>query len=278
MRIVVISGLSGAGKSTALKSLEDLGYYTADNLPPALWGELADRLRAAGVERVALGLDVRARAFLEEAEAALEGLRSRGEEVVLVFLEARPEVLLARYNLTRRAHPLGSGRLMREIEAERSILAPLRGRADWVIDTSEMGPGELAGHLARLLGEERPFLLRLISFGFKWGPPQVADLLLDARALPNPHWEDALRPRNGLDPEVAAYVFGEDTEPYYRALLETTRMAASAAREAGRNGYTVAVGCTGGRHRSVAVAERLARDLENAFEILVEHRDVEKDG
>lgn len=278
MRLVVISGLSGAGKSTALKSLEDLGYYTADNLPPALWGALGERLRQAGVERAAFGLDVRARPFLEEVGPALEALRAEGHAAQLVFLEARPEVLLARYNLTRRAHPLGSGHLMREIDAERRILAPLRGLADWVLDTSETGPGELADRLARLLGEERPFLLRLISFGFKWGPPQVADLLLDVRALPNPHWQDALRPRTGLDPEVAAYVFGEGAEPYYRALLETTRMAAAAARAAGRNGYTVAVGCTGGRHRSVAVAERLARDLGSDFEVLVEHRDVEKDG
>ncbi|WP_456410558.1 RNase adapter RapZ [Oceanithermus sp.] len=278
MRLVVISGLSGAGKSTALKSLEDLGYYTADNLPPALWGALGYRLRQAGVERAAFGLDVRARTFLEEVGPALEALRAEGHAAQLIFLEARAEVLLARYNLTRRAHPLGSGHLLREIDAERHILAPLRGLADWVLDTSETSPGELADRLAHLLGEERPFLLRLISFGFKWGPPQVADLLLDVRALPNPHWQDALRPRTGLDPDVAAYVFGEGAEPYYRALLKTTRMAAAAARAAGRNGYTVAVGCTGGRHRSVAVAERLARDLGSDFAVLVEHRDVEKDG
>lgn len=278
MRVVVISGLSGAGKSTALAHLEDLGYFAVDNLPPALWSELVQRLAGAGVERVALGLDVRARPFLAEAPEALEALASGGAQVALVFLEARPEVLLARYNLTRRAHPLGSGHLLREIETERGLLAPLRGRADWVLDTSETGPGQLGEKLTRLLGEARPFVLRLLSFGFKWGPPQVADLLLDARALPNPHWDEALRPRTGTDPEVAAYVFSAEAEPYYRALRETARLAAAAARTAGRSGYTVAVGCTGGRHRSVAVVERLARELGADFEIEREHRDVGKEG
>ena len=278
MRIVVISGLSGAGKSTALAHLEDLGYFAVDNLPPGLWAELLQRLAEAGAGRVALGLDVRARAFLDETPSALDALARAGTRPVLVFLEARPEVLLARYNLTRRAHPLHGGHLLREIETERRLLASLRGRADWVLDTSETGPGELGERLARLLGEERPFTLRLLSFGYKWGPPQVADLLLDARALPNPHWDEALRPRTGLDPEVAAYVFSGEAEPYYRALKETAERAAAAARTAGRSGYTVAVGCTGGRHRSVAVVERLARELHEDFEVEREHRDVGQEG
>jgi len=278
MRVVVISGLSGAGKSTALAHLEDLGYFAVDNPPPGLWPGLLQRLAEAGAGRIALGLDVRARAFLDEAPSALDALARAGTRPVLVFLEARPEVLLARYNLTRRAHPLHGGNLLREIETERRLLASLRGRADWVLDTSETGPGELGERLARLLGEERPFTLRLLSFGYKWGPPQVADLLLDARALPNPHWEEALRPRTGLDPEVAVYVFSGETEPYYRALKETAQLAAEAARAAGRSGYTVAVGCTGGRHRSVAVVERLARELHEDFEVEREHRDVGQEG
>ncbi len=275
---MVISGLSGAGKSTALAHLEDLGYFAVDNLPPRLWEALLDALAGSGQEKVALGLDVRARAFLGESEPALAALRARGIATQLIFLEARPEVLLARYNLTRRAHPMGQGHLLRGIEAERELLAALRGRADWVIDTSARGPGELGEQLTALLGEARPFVLRLLSFGYKWAPPQVADLLLDARALPNPHWEEALRPRTGRDPEVAAYVFADERhEPYYQALRETAVRAAEAARAAGRSGYTVAVGCTGGRHRSVAVVERLARELADRFAIEKEHRDVDKD-
>ncbi|WP_456445660.1 RNase adapter RapZ, partial [Oceanithermus sp.] len=245
MRVVVISGLSGAGKSTALAHLEDLGYFAVDNLPPALWTELVATLKAAGVRRVALGIDARARAFLDAATFAIDAVAGAGAEPVLVFLEARPEVLLARYNLTRRTHPLRGGHLLREIEAERGLLAPLRGRADWILDTSETGPGELGQRLAQLLGEERPFVLRLISFGYKWGPPQVADLLLDVRALPNPHWEEALRPRTGTDPEVAAYVFSGEAEPYYRALKETATRAAAGGGRGGGSGGNGGVG--GGR-------------------------------
>jgi len=277
MRLVVISGLSGAGKSTALKALEDLGYFASDNLPPALWSDLAVRLADAGVEKAALVVDSRARAFLSEAPAALACLREGGVAVTLVFLEARPEALLRRYNLSRRAHPLGEGHLLREIESERELLAELRGAADWIIDTSQTTPGELADELATLLAEKRPFVLRLISFGFKWGPPQVADLLLDVRALANPYWREDLRSKSGLEPEVAAHVFAGGEE-YYQALELTTRLAAEAARESGRRGYTVAVGCTGGRHRSVAVAERLAAELKSEFDVEVEHRDVAKDG
>ncbi len=277
MRLVVISGLSGAGKSTALKALEDLGYFASDNLPPALWSDLAARLADAGVEKAALVVDSRARAFLAEAPKALACLRESGVAVTLVFLEARPEALLRRYNLSRRAHPLGEGHLLREIESERELLADLRGAADWIIDTSQVTPGELANQLTTLLAEKRPFVLRLISFGFKWGPPQVADLLLDVRALANPYWREDLRSKSGLEPEVAAHVFAGGEE-YYQALELTTRLAAEAARKSGRRGYTVAVGCTGGRHRSVAVAERLAAELAPEFDVEVEHRDVAKDG
>jgi len=273
----VITGLSGAGKSTALKALEDLGYFASDNLPPSLWPGLTAELTEAGIEKAALVIDSRARPFLAETPAALERLRSAGVATTLVFLEAREETLLGRYNLSRRVHPLGQGHLLREIEDERRLLADLRGAADWVLDTSDTSPGELADRLATLLGETRPFVLRIISFGFKWGAPQVADLLLDARALPNPHWEDDLRPLTGLQAEVASYVFSQGDE-YYQALKRTVSLAAASARAAGRRGYTVAVGCTGGRHRSVAVAQRLASELASEFDVEVEHRDVEKDG
>lgn len=277
MQLVVVTGLSGAGKSTALKALEDLGYFASDNLPPSLWPGFVAELAAAGVEKAAVVIDSRAGRFLQQTSRALERIEGDGVDATLVFLEARPETLLRRYNLSRRAHPLGQGHLLREIEDERRLLAELRGAADWIIDTSDVAPGELADKLAKLLGETRPFVLRLISFGFKWGPPQVADLILDARALPNPHWVDGLRPLTGLQEEVAAHVFSAGDD-YYQALKKTVEMAAAAARDAGRSGYTAAIGCTGGRHRSVAVAERLAGELADVFEVEVEHRDVAKDG
>ncbi len=275
MRFVVVSGFSGAGKSTALRALEDLGYFTVDNLPPSLWLQLAEKLSAAAIEKAAVVVDSRAKDFLNEAGRSLSELRSSGVSTILVFLEARPEVLLRRYNLSRRAHPLGSGHLLREIEQERRLLAELRGMADWTIDTSNKDPGDLAARLAALLGEKRPFVLRLISFGFKWGPPQVADLVLDARALPNPYWREELREHNGLEKSVSDYVFSGDGE-YYQAISKACRLAAAAARKSGRSGYTVAVGCTGGRHRSVAVVARLAQELADEFDVEVEHRDVEK--
>ena len=243
----------------------------------ALWGltfsSLYPGLMTLASRIARPGMDARALAFFQDLEEVLEALRP-----TVVYLEARPEVLLRRYNLTRRVHPLGAGNLMREIAEERRALAGLRGRAHLVVDTSELSPRGLKEALARFLGEEGGFLLRLVSFGFKWGPPQEADLVLDVRPLPNPHYDPALRPRTGLDPEVRRYVFSEAAEPYYRALLAVAGLAAEGARAEGRAFYTVAVGCTGGRHRSVAVAERLAEELSGRFAVEVVHRDVEREG
>ncbi|WP_018111907.1 RNase adapter RapZ [Thermus igniterrae] len=272
MRFLVLTGLSGAGKTTARGFLEDLGYFMVDNLPPGLWKPLLEELSPRGVARAGVVLDARALAFLEGLEEVLEELKP-----TVLYLEARPEVLLRRYNLTRRLHPLGAGNLMREIGEERKALGPLRARAHLILDTSELTPRALKEALVRFLGEEAGFVVRLISFGFKWGPPQEADLVLDVRPLPNPHYDPGLRPKTGLDPEVRAYVFQEAQEPYYRALLAVAGLAAEGARQEGRAFYTVAVGCTGGRHRSVAVAERLAEELSGRFRVEVSHRDVEKE-
>jgi UPF0042 nucleotide-binding protein len=274
MQFVVLSGQSGAGKTTARFVLEDLGYFSVDNLPPVLWVPLVQTLEAGGVSKAAVVLDIRARAFLDSLPQALQALSP-----LIVFLEARAEVLLRRYNLSRRVHPLGTGDLLREIERELAVLAPLRERADLVIDTSEKTPRELQAILEEALGEKRGFLLRLVSFGFKWGPPQDADLILDVRGLPNPYYEPHLAPKPGTDPEVSAYIFRHpQDEGLYRTLLTTAGLSAQKAQDSGRAAYTVGIGCTGGRHRSVAVVERLAQELSSRFRIETEHRDLTKEG
>ncbi len=274
MQLVLLSGLSGAGKTTARFALEDAGYYTVDNLPPPLWPELVERLAGVGVERAAIVVDVRAAPWIGTLEAVLAGLRARAGTTA-IFLEARPEVLLRRYNLTRRVHPLGTGQLTRELQRERAALAPVRVLADFVIDTSDLAPRELKARILDLLGAGRRFLLRLVSFGFKWGLPQDADLVLDARGFPNPYYRPELKDRPGLNPEVQAYVL-KGQEDRYQAMLALLGFAAEAAEREGRKGYTAAVGCTGGFHRSVALVLRLAEDLSSRFEVEVAHRDLEK--
>lgn len=272
MRFVVLSGQSGAGLTSARMALEDLGYFSVDNIPPQLWADLLQTVEARGIHKVVVVVDIRARNLLSEVEAVLNHLKP-----FIIFLEARSDILLKRYNLSRRLHPLGIGNLLREITEERLVLAPLRDRADLVIDTSERSPRQLKEALEAALGEEEGFLLRIFSFGFKWGPPQDADLVLDVRSLPNPHYDPTLKARPGTDPEVAAYVFADkQNEPLFRTLLATIGLSAEGARQTGRAAYTVAIGCTGGQHRSVAVAERLAQELSSRFRVELEHRDLEK--
>lgn len=274
MDFVVVSGLSGAGKNTSLHALEDAGYFTVDNLPPHLWEALHDLAASRGLGKVAVSTDARTRDFLGELPHNWDALRSRGG-VRLLFLEAADEVLLQRYNLTRRAHPLGESSLLMDFELERDLLGPLRERADNVIDTTELSPRALAERVLGLLDVALHFDLRLQSFGFKHAPPRDADLVLDVRSLPNPYYVDALRDRSGRDDEVAAHVFS-DGDGYYQNLRAYVRDSAKRARDLGRRSYNVAIGCTGGRHRSVAVSERLARDLADLGARIVSHRDLDK--
>lgn len=272
MRLVVLTGQSGAGITTARLALEDLGYFAVDNLPPVLWPPLLQELQAAGLNRAAVVVDVRARAMMGSLAAILDQL-----DPVVIYLEARTEILLRRYNLSRRLHPLGLEALTKGLEAERLALAQLRDRAHLVVDTSERTPRQLKETLELALGDTESFVLRLLSFGFKYSPPSDTDVVLDVRAFPNPHWDAQLGALPGTDARVAAYVFGDPAlEDLYQHLYSTVAITAQAARQQGRAAYSVAVGCTGGRHRSVAIAERLARDLVSRFAIRIEHRDLEK--
>lgn len=275
MTFIVISGLSGSGKATALRTLEDAGFFVTDNLPPELWSALGDLAQARGLSKVAVTADARTRDFLSAALPSLERLKRRRDDVQVLYLEASDEVLLQRFNLSRREHPLGESSLMLDVKREQELLSGLRAAADRVIDTTSLSASAFSGQLLDWLGVDRDFDLRLTSFGFKHAPPRDADLVLDMRSLPNPYYEPALRPRTGLNPEVAAYIFAdEDSEQFYREVCEFVRDNVLRAQATGRRGYHVAVGCTGGQHRSVAVCARLERDLQDLGAHIVDHRDM----
>jgi len=278
VRLIVVTGLSGAGKSTARGALEELGYYAVDNLPPSLWPQLVETLRGRGQERVALVVDSRANLFLGDLSRALESLRQMGITPEVLFLQARDEVLLNRYGASRRAHPLGDASLAADVARERVLLGDLRAVADHLVDTSDFSERELRSRVIEAFGGELSFRLRLVSFGFKYGLPPDSDTVLDARSLPNPHYDPRLGPFSGLDPAVAEYVLSGVGQTFYRSALALVATSANLAVAEDRAGLTVSVGCTGGRHRSVAIVEQLARDLATRFRVVVQHRDVDKEG
>jgi UPF0042 nucleotide-binding protein len=279
--VVIVTGMSGAGRSTAADVLEDLGWFVVDNLPPALLPALLDldgqSQNAPG--RIGVVADVRSRQFFTHLNAAMEELAGRGIDPRVVFLEASDEALVRRFESVRRPHPLqGAGRVLDGIAAEREYLRELRADADLVIDTSVLNVHQLAAKLiSAFSGEEEPTVrATLVSFGYKYGIPVDADLVVDCRFLPNPHWVPELRPQTGLDAEVSDYVLAQKgaTEflDRYRDVLEL--LAEGFVRE-GKRYVTVAVGCTGGKHRSVAMAEALADRLRGGgMQTLVVHRDL----
>ena len=275
-RFVVLTGLSGAGKTTAMHALEDLGFYTVDNVPPSLWADLVTQAEASGHDRLAIGIDIRTRAFIDEVESVLDTLKQAKLIAEVVFLDASDDVLVKRYNLTRRTHPLGQAALSGDISTERLVLGPLRALADVVLDTTQFSAKDLKETLWERFGSEQRFHLRIMSFGFKRGVPIDADNVFDLRALPNPYYSPVLRPIDGRDERVQNYVFTPVTLEFYTQLCQFVSRLTSMAMVAGRRSYTVAVGCTGGQHRSVAVAERLAHDLADTFAPQIEHRDVEE--
>ncbi len=270
--VVVLTGVSGSGRTTALHALEDIGYFTVDNLPPALWGPL---VQSSGHERkLAIGIDIRARAFLQEAPAALEALAATGLRATVVYLDADEATLVRRFNFTRRTHPLAEGTLTEDLASERHALEGLRSLAEVVIDTTSMSAQELTQHLWDRFTSDSTFTLRLVSFGYKRGVPSDVDTVLDVRALPNPYYSETLRPLPGTDPEVQAYVFTPGALKLYSQLRNLTRALALGARAAGRSSYSIAVGCTGGQHRSVAVVDRLSHDLADTVRTQAQHRDL----
>ena len=282
--IVVVTGLSGAGRSTALRLLEDAGFFCVDNLPPGLAPALISLVDREGkLERIGLGIDVRTGAFLSGAEETLSELEALGHRVQVIFLDCADDVLVRRFSETRRPHALSrTGDLQGAISRERERLAGLRDRADIVIDTTDFSVHDLRHRLIDYIGRDpnRPsMVVRLLSFGFKYGVPVDADLVFDLRFLPNPHFVDALRPKTGLDPEVSAYVMNApETQQLLGHLGPLLDFALPHYAREGKAYLTVALGCTGGRHRSVAMAEELGRQLGGGHEVVVSHRDAQRAG
>jgi UPF0042 nucleotide-binding protein len=279
--LVIVTGVSGGGRSTVARALENVGYYVVDNLPQALMLDMAELAHRAGgtARHTAMVLDVRSRAFSTDLGGAVQALKERGYTPRVVFVDADDEVLIRRFESVRRSHPLqGDGRLAEGIAAERELLREAREAADVLIDTSHLNVNQLRSRVEELFGGEDARRLRVtvLSFGFKYGLPPDADFVLDARFLPNPYWVPELRDHSGLDADVSRFVLGQRgavsfVETYARLVNAT---APGFERE-GKRYLTVAVGCTGGKHRSVAIAEELVRRLrELRLSATAQHRDL----
>ena len=275
--IVIITGMSGAGRSTAAKSLEDLGWYVVDNLPPALLPtmlDLADRASLAGVAAI---VDVRSRAFSTDLKSAVSSLGARGVSPHVLFLEASDAVLVQRFENVRRPHPMqGGGTILDGIKAERELLREIRGDADIVLDTASLNVHELRARMQGYFTGKAATGLRLniVSFGYKYGLPVDADLVADCRFLPNPHWVPELRAMSGLDVPVRDYVLSQQgAADFLAAYLAVLEVSLAGFEREGKRYVTLAVGCTGGKHRSVAMAEQLAARLAGR-DVTVSHRDL----
>jgi UPF0042 nucleotide-binding protein len=278
VRIVVVTGLSGAGKSTALKALEDLDYYCVDNLPTPLLGKFVELVAAQRETfKAALGVDARGGEFLASAGATFAEVRRQGHAVEVLFLDASDDVLVRRFSETRRRHPLSGENVRAGLARERELLKPLRDEADAVVDTGRLNVHQLKGMVQERYGRSPGNLaVTLLSFAFKNGLPPEANVVLDVRFLPNPYFVEALSAGNGLQPAVAEYVLANaDAREFLARVQALLDFAMPTYEREGKTYLTIAIGCTGGRHRSVAVAEALARSLSARYNVAVRHRDLE---
>jgi RNase adapter protein RapZ len=279
--IVIITGMSGAGRSTAAKSLEDLDWFVADNLPPDLLPTMLDLAGRAqdAVPRLAAVVDVRSRAFSTDLKSVIGDLEARGARPYVVFLEASDETLVRRFESVRRPHPLQEGgRVMDGIAAERELLQDVRGEADLVLDSSELNVHELRARMRDSFGGDAATGLRVnvVSFGFKYGVPVDADMVADCRFLPNPHWVAELAAQTGQDEDVRRYVLGQPgAAEFLGAYVDAVRVTLAGYQREGKHFAMLAVGCTGGKHRSVVMAEEIAaRLVGSAATVRVVHRDL----
>lgn len=283
--MVVISGLSGAGKSNALRCFEDLGFFCIDNLPPQLLPKLVELCTQSGSEfnKIALGIDIREREFLKEFEYVLNELMNNGCPIEITYLDARDEVLIRRFSETRRPHPLAKDKPVIEgIILERERLKWLREQATLIIDTSDFNIHQLKGEILRHFlekGREKKIVVNIIAFGFKYGVPYDIDLLFDVRFLPNPNFVSNLKNMSGQDTEVADYLLSiPQTTNFLKKFFQFIDFLMSQYEQEGRYYLNIGVGCTGGRHRSVFIAERLKQHINDiGFETTIRHRDTERE-
>ncbi len=285
MKLVIVTGMSGAGKTIALKMLDDIGFYCVDNLPISLVDKFVQLVsEGTSIEKAALGLDIRSGEELGNLDEILENWRSSNVDVQVLFLDANDAVLIKRYKETRRTHPLaGAGRLENGIEKEREKLAFLKREADYIIDTSMLLTRELRKELEKIFLQDARYknmYVTVLSFGFKYGIPEDADLVFDVRFLPNPYYDEHLRPLTGQVQAVRDYVMqGGTADAFLKKLYDMIDFLLPNYINEGKNQLVIAVGCTGGKHRSVTIARALYEHLEAAGEygIRIDHRDIDKD-
>lgn len=283
LHLVIVTGMSGAGKTVAIQSFEDLGYFTIDNMPPTLLLKFLELIRQSkDNNKIALVVDMRSRSFFAEIRDILDDLESAEDlDFKILFLDATDGELVARYKETRRSHPLAAdGRVLDGIQLERELLAPLKNMSQNVIDTTELTPRNLRKAISEQFASQdnQPsFRVEVMSFGFKYGLPLDADLVFDVRFLPNPYYQKELRNLTGLDAPVFDYVMDhQESEEFYSHLIGLIEPILPGYQKEGKSVLTIAVGCTGGQHRSVAFAKRLADDLEKNWIVNRSHRDKDR--
>jgi RNase adapter protein RapZ len=276
MQIVIVTGLSGAGKSTALRALEDIEFTCVDNIPIPLLAQMVDHLAHEGDrDKLAIAIDARQRRNLAQWGGAITKLRGAGHRLEVMFLDANDAVLLRRFSETRRRHPLSGDDLLEGVRRDRELMLEMRKGAA-IVDTSNLNMHQLKAIIQDRYGGTGKLAVTFVSFGFKYGLPLEFNLVFDVRFLPNPHFEPALAHLDGRDPDVSRFVFGPDGTELVRQVEGLLRFALPQFQQEGKLYVTVCVGCTGGRHRSVAVVEELKRRLGDEWDILVRHRDVDR--
>lgn len=283
IEVVIITGMSGAGKTVATQSFEDLGFFCIDNLPPTLLPRFIDLIGESGdkLNKLALVMDLRGREFYDSLYESIDEL-SKNDSIKprILFLDATDETLVTRYKETRRSHPLSpSGRPIEGIRQEREMLDPIKGISQYYINTSDLNPRQLREKIMEQFSEEasRQFRVNILSFGFKYGIPIDADLVFDVRFLPNPHYVDHLRPRTGREADVADYVLKwSETKAFMTKLMDLLTFMLPQYKREGKRQLVIAIGCTGGKHRSVALAEVIGKKIKKDYPSYISHRDIDK--